>query len=176
MRKIINITPSTKMVRSRREDTRLSLESVVNELVDNSFDAGATRVEIDVGDNIGIRVWDNGRGIRDIESALRFGESVNDIEGIKLLGRFGIALKRGPARLRELYIRSVNKNQKVEIVVDWRELEDSGSWESLGCDVEHGRFGPTFTMVCISHSVLGRSSPRAASQTIFSSRPRNVAC
>ena len=75
--------------------------SVVRELVENSLDAGATRVDVDV-DGSGawlIRVTDNGSGIDPAEIATafeRFATSkigdVSDLSGIESLGFRGEAL------------------------------------------------------------------------------------
>ena len=75
--------------------------SVVKELVENSLDAGATRVEVEVRDG-GIRaitVTDNGRGIKPDEVALAFErfatskiDESSDLTGIETLGFRGEAL------------------------------------------------------------------------------------
>lgn len=143
MKTKLNIIPSTRIIRSWRQDTRIKIDAVIKELVDNSFDWKATKVEIN-GSTTGITVSDNGRGISNIEQALRFGESESEH---KRLGRFGIALKKGPARLaRFLNIRTQNKRESINLEVDWLALERSSQW-SLDSDIKPASSKLTFTEV-----------------------------
>jgi anti-sigma regulatory factor (Ser/Thr protein kinase) len=146
MKTKINATPSTNLIRSWREDTRITLEMVVNELVDNAFDWGAKRVEITFYKQ-SLRVKDDGIGIQDIEKALTFGESADG--PFQRLGRFGIALKKGPSRLGEqLYIKSSNHKEHIELFVYWRLWERSNDW-SLEPDITPNASGNTGTEVWI---------------------------
>jgi hypothetical protein len=143
----LDITPSTEMVRSWKQDSRINLVAVIKELVDNSLDWGATKIEITKSE-LGIFVRDNGTGIRDIRSALRFGDSA-DVSNTRRLGRFGIALKKGPARLaRTLNIDTQNATQKIVLQVDWSHLEKSGEW-SIEPDITRNTNGRTYTCVTL---------------------------
>ncbi len=143
MKTKLNIIPSTRMIRSWREDSRIKIDMVIKELVDNSFDAFATEVVIAGGSMITVR--DDGRGIRDMEKALCYGAS--EIEH-KRLGRFGIALKKGPARLaRHLNILTQNKREQISVEVDWLKLERSGDWCSLDVDRKIATSRQTFTEI-----------------------------
>ena len=144
MKTKLDMTPSTSTIRSWREDTRVKLDAVIKELVDNSFDANASEVWLTAWDT-SIQVSDNGRGIRNISKALKFGESDGDH---KRLGRFGIALKRGPARLaRLLKISTRNAHATINVEVDWKALERSGDWTSVEADERPTTRGQTYTEI-----------------------------
>ena len=75
--------------------------SVVKELVENSLDAGATRVDIDVesGGTRLLRIRDNGSGISETNMALSLArhatskiDSIEDLEAVASLGFRGEAL------------------------------------------------------------------------------------
>jgi hypothetical protein len=129
---------------------------VVNELVDNAFDAHATRVELTFYDPSGLRVRDNGTGIQDIEKALTYGFSRGENSLHQRLGRFGIALKKGPARLGQLLgITSINHKQKIKLLFNWSELEYSGEW-LLNPAIQQGSFKDTFTDINIRRMYKNR--------------------
>ena len=77
-------------------DIGYDLPSSVADLVDNSIDAGATKVAIDVcrkGERSFIRIADNGRGMteRVLDEAMRYGS--RRAYGERDLGKFGLGLK-----------------------------------------------------------------------------------
>lgn len=142
----LDITPSTRMIRSWRMDTRIKLDAVIKELVDNSFDAFANTVSI-AGRSTMISVCDDGLGISDIESALRFGASESSH---RRLGRHGVALKKGPARLaHELHISTCNGRETITANINWLNLERSNDWSSLDFDIRATKGRDTFTQVTI---------------------------
>ena len=56
----MNITPTTWMIESMRKQN-LQWRTILTELIDNAFDAGANRVAISFS-NDQLEVWDDGAG------------------------------------------------------------------------------------------------------------------
>ena len=102
--------------------------SVVKELIENSLDAGAHRIEVDIerGGTALLRVRDDGRGIEAEELPLALARhatskiaSMDDLEGVTTLGFRGEALPSigSVSRLRIL-TRSASADRGAEITVD----------------------------------------------------------
>lgn len=90
------VIPSASRLMTSLRDIGYDLASAVADLVDNSVDAGATVVAIEVcrkGKSSFIRVVDNGRGMteRGLDEAMRYG-SRRAYDGSDL-GKFGLGLK-----------------------------------------------------------------------------------
>ncbi len=64
---------------------------MICELVDNAFDAAATRVWIDLGRR-SIAVADDGAGMEDINDAIRFGKGTRAQRRGGVLGRYGVGM------------------------------------------------------------------------------------
>lgn len=119
---------SANFIRAVRESGYLSIATALAELVDNSLQAGATRVSITI-DREGpaalpeIAVEDNGVGMStdELEVCLRFGGSSRFNER-QSFGRFGMGL---PAA-------SLSQARRVEVTA-WR---DSGAERTVALDVD----------------------------------------
>ena len=90
------VIPSARRLMSSLRDIGYDTPSAVADLVDNSIDALATRVDIAVGYEGGdswVRIADNGTGMtaRELEEAMRYG-SARDYRTSDL-GHFGLGLK-----------------------------------------------------------------------------------
>lgn len=90
------VIPSAARLMTSLRDIGYDLPSAVADLVDNSVDAGATVIAIEVcrkGGSSFIRVVDNGRGMteRGLDEAMRYG-SRRSYDG-RDLGKFGLGLK-----------------------------------------------------------------------------------
>lgn len=90
------LVPSARRLMSSLRDIGYDTPAAAADLVDNSIDAGATEVTVDVtyeGADSWVRVADNGGGMteRGLEAAMRYGSQRTYGDGD--LGRFGLGLK-----------------------------------------------------------------------------------
>lgn len=92
----IEVIPSARrLIRSLR-DMGYDFAQAVADVVDNSVEAGATQVTIDIefdGDESWVRIADNGKGMKpdQLREAMRFGAERD--YGAEDLGKFGLGLK-----------------------------------------------------------------------------------
>src|SRR3954452_8581479 len=90
------ILPSAGRLMSSLRDIGYDLPSAVADLVDNSLDAGASHVAVDLvadGAASWLRVADDGLGMtaRQLDEAMRYGTHVDYAR--RSLGHFGLGLK-----------------------------------------------------------------------------------
>src|SRR5437868_3016398 len=90
------LIPSARRLMESLRDVGYDLVAAVADLVDNSIDADAENVRIDIGHDLEggwIRIADDGTGMteRQLEEAMRYGSSRPYVQSD--LGRFGLGLK-----------------------------------------------------------------------------------
>src|SRR5580692_11701656 len=133
------LIPSARRLMSSLRDMGYDFPSAVADIVDNSIEAGATRVDIDVRgdvDDSWVRISDNGRGMKpaDIREALRFG-TVRDYDERKALGKFGLGLKTASmSQCQHLLVASRSNPGQPQISAyawDLAHVEETDSWEIL---------------------------------------------
>jgi hypothetical protein len=133
------LIPSARRLMSSLRDMGYDFPSAVADIVDNSIEAGATRVDIDVRgdvDDSWVRIADNGRGMKpaDIREALRFG-TVRDYDERKALGKFGLGLKTASmSQCQHLLVASRSNPGQPQISAyawDLAHVEETDSWEIL---------------------------------------------
>lgn len=133
------LIPSARRLISSLRDMGYDFPAAVADIVDNSIEAGATRVNIDVRgdvDDSWVRISDNGRGMKpaDIREALRFG-TVRDYDERKALGKFGLGLKTASmSQCQHLLVASrANPDQPQISAYAWdlAHVEENDSWEIL---------------------------------------------
>lgn len=91
------VIPSAKRLIGSLRDMGYDFSTAVADLIDNSIEAGATAVTVDVefdGDDSWVRIADNGLGMStsQLQEAMRYG-SEREYDGEDDLGRFGLGLK-----------------------------------------------------------------------------------
>lgn len=116
---VIDFTPIPRSLESDRH-TNLGWKDALGELIDNSFDAGALRVEVIFGSK-SVDVIDDGRGCGDITGMLTKGR--HTAHPTTRLGRYGVGLKDTATWLWGcLKIQSIHRGKKYLAVVDWDSL------------------------------------------------------
>ncbi|WP_435007956.1 ATP-binding protein [Tundrisphaera lichenicola] len=142
------LIPSARRLIHSLRDMGYEFASAVADLVDNSIEAGATFVAIDVefdGDDSWVRIADNGRGMApsELREALRYGAE-RDYEE-EDLGKFGLGLKTASlSQCRRLTVASRTNPQRAVVAAFCWDLEHIGTtdrWEIL--PVGPGETGPS---------------------------------
>lgn len=134
----IEMIPSAKrLIRSLR-DLGYDFSHAVADIVDNSIEARATVVAIDVefdGDNSWVRIADNGNGMKpdQLREAMRYGTE-RDYE-LDALGKFGLGLKTASmSQCQSLSVASRWNRNRADISAyswDLAHIERTNRWEIL---------------------------------------------
>jgi DNA topoisomerase VI subunit B len=130
--------PSARRLMTSMRDMGYDFATAVADVVDNSVEARATHVAIDVrfdGDGSWVRIIDNGTGMKpaQIREALRYG-SEREYDGHESLGKFGLGLKTASlSQCRVLTVASrTQKSGRMEVrQLDLDHIEDTNDWEIL---------------------------------------------
>ncbi len=137
------VIPSAKRLIKSLRDLGYTFSSAVADLIDNSIQAGATEIYIDIemkGVQSYVRVSDNGYGmtLAQLEEAMRYG-SDNDYSIENNLGKFGLGLKTASfsqCRRFSVATRSMSDRQKIVHSFAWdlAHIEKTNKWEILELD------------------------------------------
>lgn len=131
------IPSASRLVNSLR-DMGYDFSAAVADLVDNSIEAGATLVKIDVefdGDNSWLRIADNGKGMtaEQLIEAMRYG-SEREYDELDL-GKFGLGLKTASlSQCQKLSVASRIKRKESVITAfcwDLAHIEETNRWEII---------------------------------------------
>ncbi|MDR6174290.1 hypothetical protein QE364_000787 [Nocardioides zeae] len=140
-RKVEEVVPAADRTVNSLRDIGYELPQAVADLVDNSIEAGARAVDVDVvfdGAASWVRIADNGSGMdmARIKESLRIG-SVRDYDEDDL-GKFGFGMKTASlSQCRRLVVASRVAPQRARIearVFDVQHIEDTNRWEVLILD------------------------------------------
>jgi hypothetical protein len=137
----IEVIPSARRLIKSLRDMGYDFAQAVADVVDNSVEAGATLVAIDIefdGDDSWVRIADNGKGMKPdaLREAMRFGaERTYEADD---LGKFGLGLKT--ASLSQCECLSVasrwNRDRAAIAGYSWdlAHIEKSNKWEIIPID------------------------------------------
>lgn len=149
-RRYIPVIPSAKRLINSLRNLRYDFVKAVADIVDNSIQAGATKVDISMkfeGKDSWIRIADNGKGMtsEEITEAMRLGTKREYIKNE--LGRFGLGMKTASiSQCRRLTVASRSTVDGADIEVrrlDLDEIERSDSWEII--DLPPAQCSPKIT-------------------------------
>jgi hypothetical protein len=122
----LNITPGTELLDAMRRQS-LGWEKALSELIDNSFDAGANRVSIQIGSSR-VLVKDDGNGCDNILAMLRIAH--HHETGTTSLGMYGVGLKDAAVWFwGETHIKTIKDGVSRKASADWAKIRASGKWE-----------------------------------------------
>lgn len=121
----MDIAPGPSILTSMRNQP-LSWKTIIGELIDNSFDADATRIEIEFGKKT-LTVSDDGNGCDNIEAMLTLGRHYR--QASSRLGRYGVGLKDAACWLwGQLRIETTHKGIKRMAELSWPWLSSQSGW------------------------------------------------
>jgi hypothetical protein len=134
------IPSARRLIRSLR-DMGYDFAAAVADLIDNSIEARATLVAVDIefdGDDSWVRIADNGRGMAtaELKEAMRYGAE-RDYEEDDL-GKFGLGLKTASmSQCQRLSVASRVSKDRADIAAfcwDLDHIDKSNRWEILPLD------------------------------------------
>lgn len=143
----IEVIPSAKRLINSLRDMGYDFAQAVADVVDNSIEARATLVAIDVefdGDDSWVRIADNGRGMKpeELREAMRYGAE-RDYEEDDL-GKFGLGLKTASmSQCQRLSVASRHNRERADIAAyawDLEHIDKTNRWEIL--PLERGGLRP----------------------------------
>lgn len=139
-----SICPGPSLLRALKEQS-LSWKVALGELIDNSFDAGATQVRICFKSNRVLEVHDNGNGCGDVIAMLTLGEHFH--QATTKLGRYGVGLKDAALWLWGTTFISTSKGDKSrKCSVNWEHLTAQDDWD-IPDPIEEPHSGPSGTII-----------------------------
>lgn len=123
MSRFVTVLPSARKLMASLRDIGYDLPSAVADLVDNSIDAGAEKVEVTFGEE-GARSWirvaDDGMGMgaTELDEAMRYGSDRS--YSATALGHFGLGLKTASlSQCRRLTVASRRRKNGRVVVRRW---------------------------------------------------------
>lgn len=132
------VIPSAKRLIGSLRDMGYDFSTAVADLIDNSIEAGATVVNVDVefdGDDSWVRIADNGLGMSasQLQEAMRYG-SEREYDGDDDLGKFGLGLKTASMSQCQRLVVASKGNMHGEVSAfswDLDHINATNKWEIL---------------------------------------------
>jgi len=134
----IEVIPSARRMIMSLRDMGYDISQAIADVVDNSIEARATRVNIDLefdGDDSWVRITDNGLGMKpsELREAMRYGSEREYSE--EDLGKFGLGLKTASmSQCQKLSVASRWNRKRADISAyswDLDHIETTNRWEIL---------------------------------------------
>lgn len=141
------VIPSARRLINSLRDMGYDFAQAVADIVDNSIEAGATLVAIDVefdGDDSWVRIADNGKGMTAVElrEAMRYGAERDYTDDD--LGKFGLGLKTASmSQCQRLSVASRWNRERADVSAycwDLEHIDRTNRWEIL--PLERTGLGP----------------------------------
>jgi len=139
MEKTYEVIPSAKRLINSLRDIGYNFSTAVADLVDNSIEAGASRIDIMIGfygNDSYLRISDNGKGMseEELKEAMRYGSERDYLE--EDLGKFGLGLKTASMSQCQRFsvasrTNSVNSRDIPIFCWDLFHIEKTNKWEIL---------------------------------------------
>ncbi len=135
----IEVVPSAKRLITSLRALGYDLPQAVADIVDNSIEAGATVIKIDLeylGDESWLRISDNGRGMSKAKllEAMRYGSDV-EYDSETSLGKFGLGMKTASlSQCQRLTVASRSSPTRASISGyswDLKHIQRTNRWEVL---------------------------------------------
>lgn len=132
------VIPSAKRLINSLRSLGYEFPTAVAELVDNSIEADATEVAINVefdGENSWVMIADNGRGMTEekLKEAMRYGS--DSMYDDKSLGKFGLGLKTASFSQSKRWVVSTKtgspENEIISFKWDLAHVNETDRWEIL---------------------------------------------
>lgn len=115
------------MLETLREQN-LKWPTILAELIDNSFDAAASRIQISFGANKTVTVGDDGSGCDNIEAMLTIGQHYR--QPSTKLGRYGVGLKDAACWMwGTMKIDTVHGAARQVFAISWADLVARNTWD-----------------------------------------------
>jgi hypothetical protein len=141
----LQVIPGAGRLMSSLRDMGYEFSTAVADLVDNSIEAGATHVLVDIefeGQSSWVRIADNGRGMtpKELREAMRYGSSRR--YSADDLGKFGLGLKVASlSQCRKLSVASCRGRERGAIAAycwDLGHIQKTNRWELVEPSRESG--------------------------------------
>lgn len=141
----VEMIPAARRLMSSLRDMGYEQTTAIADLVDNSVEAGATKVNVDIefeGENSWVRIADNGRGMTSsqLREAMRYGSSRQYSD--EDLGKFGLGLKVASlSQCQRLTVASRTNQSRADISAycwDLAHIEATNRWELLPVSRKEG--------------------------------------
>lgn len=153
----VQVIPSAKRLITSLRDMGYDFAQAVADVVDNSIEAGASLVAIDIefdGDDSWVRIADNGKGMRpdELREAMRYGaeREYDDAD----LGKFGLGLKTASmSQCQRLSVASRWNPDRADLSAyawDLDHISKTNRWEIL--PIERNGMGPAIRQPLKDHT------------------------